>query len=88
MWMKEVAETLRAKLGARAPKIPIKALPDFVVRIGANFSHALKTLKPLVGRSHRFASDKARRLLNWSTRPAAETVVDCAESLLAGSPAA
>lgn len=53
-----------------------------VVGIGANFSHALRTLKPLIGRSHRFASDKARRALNWSTRPATETVIDCAESLL------
>lgn len=87
MWMKEVAGTLRARLGERAPKIPTKGLPDFVVGIGANFSHALRTLKPLVGRSHRFQSDKARRMLNWSTRPAAETVADCAESLLAAEAA-
>ena len=83
MWMKDVAETLRAKLGNRAAKIPTKELPDFVVNIGANFSHALKTLKPLVRRSHRFSAETTRRVLGWSTRPATETVVDCAESLLA-----
>ncbi len=88
MWMKEVAATLRARLGDRAPKIPTKGLPDFVVNIGANFSHALKTLKPLVQRSHRFSADKTRRVLGWSTRPATETVIDCAESLLAGQKAA
>jgi hypothetical protein len=76
MWMKEIAATLKAKLGDRAPKVATKALPDFVVGIGANFSHALKTLKPLIGRSHRFASDKARRVPGWSTRPAVETVID------------
>lgn len=83
MWMKDIAATLKEKLGARAPKIATKELPDFIVSIGANFSHALRTLKPLLRRSHRFASDKSRRILGWSTRPARETVIACAESLLA-----
>jgi dihydroflavonol-4-reductase len=83
MWMKDIAAVLRAKLGARGGKIPTKELPDFVVRIGANFSTALNTLKPLLRRSHRFSSDKARRVIGLSTRPAAETVIDSAESLLA-----
>jgi nucleoside-diphosphate-sugar epimerase len=83
MWMKDIAALLRAQLGARGGKIPTKELPDFVVKIGANFNTALNTLKPLLRRSHRFSSDKARRLIGLKTRPAAETVVDCAESLLA-----
>ena len=83
MWMKDIAATLRAKLGDRAPKIPTKGLPDIVVNVGANFSHALRTLKPLLHRSHRFSSEKARKVIGLKTRPAAETVVDCAESLLA-----
>jgi dihydroflavonol-4-reductase len=86
MWMKEIAATLRAKLGARAGKVPTKMLPDFVVTLGARFSPALNTLKPLLARSHRFSADKARRILGLKTRPAAETVVDCAESLLALAP--
>src|SRR5262249_30076809 len=43
MWMKDIAATLKAKLGARAPKIPTKTLPNVVVAIGANFSHPLRT---------------------------------------------
>jgi len=83
MWMKEIAETLRGKLGARGNKIPKQMLPDLVVKIGANFNSALATLKPLLNRSHRFSSEKARRLIGLKTRPAKETVIDCAESLLA-----
>ena len=83
MWMKDIAAALRARLGDRAPKIPTKGLPDVVVNVGANFSHALRTLKPLLHRSHRFSSEKARKLIGLKTRPARETVVDCAESLLA-----
>jgi nucleoside-diphosphate-sugar epimerase len=86
MWMKDIAATLRAKLGARGTKVPTKMLPDFVVKIGANFSPAFKTLKPLLQRSHLFSSEKARRVLGLQTRPATETVVDCAESLLELAP--
>jgi nucleoside-diphosphate-sugar epimerase len=82
MWMKEMAATLRQRLGSRAAKVPTKELPDFVVKLGAPFSPALNVLKPLLRRSHRFSSDKARRVIGLRTRPAAETVVDCAESLM------
>lgn len=81
MWMLEVAQTLKARLGARADKVSTKAAPDFIVKIGANFAPALKQVAPLLGRSHRFSSDKARRVLGFKSRPAAETVVDCAASL-------
>lgn len=82
LWMKDIAAVLRDKLGARA-RVPTKPLPDFVVTLGAPFSPALNTLKPLLRRSHRFSSDKARKLIGLKTRPATETVVECAESLLA-----
>jgi len=84
MWMRDVAFTLMKKLGhrGRGDKVPTKMLPDWIVHVGANFSPALKTLKPLLHRSHRFSSEKARRIIGLKTRPATETVVDCAESLL------
>ena len=83
MWMKEIAAVVKEKLGARGDKVPTQELPDIVVRLGANFSPALATLKPLLRRSHRFSSEKARRTIGLATRPAVDTVVDCAESLLA-----
>jgi len=82
MWMKDIAAAVKAKLGARGDKVPTKELPDWVVTVGAGFSHALMTLKPLLRRSHRFSSEKARRVIGLKTRPAVETVVECAESLL------
>jgi dihydroflavonol-4-reductase len=85
MWMKEVAAVLRARLGERGAKVPTKELPDIVVKVGAAVSPALRTLKPLLRRSHRFSSAKIRRVLGWASRPATETVVECAESLVSGS---
>lgn len=82
MWMKDIAATLKTDLGPQGDKVPTKILPDFIVNFGANFSPALATLKPLLNRSHRFSSDKARRLIGLKTRPAKETVIDCARSLL------
>ncbi len=84
MWMKDIAAAIKAKLGAKGDKAPTKELPDWVVNLGANVSPALKTLKPLIRRSHRFSSEKARRVIGLKTRPAVETVTECAESLLAG----
>ncbi|HOY77674.1 MAG TPA: NAD-dependent epimerase/dehydratase family protein [Hyphomonadaceae bacterium] len=82
MWMKDIAAVLKAKLGAQGDKVSTKELPDFVVKLGANFNPALNTLKPLLRRSHRFSSEKARRLIGLKTRPAEDTVIDCARSLL------
>jgi dihydroflavonol-4-reductase len=82
MWMSDIAKTLRSKLGASANKIPTRIVPDFVVRFLARFDQGLQALIPGLGRKHRHSSEKAQRLLAWHPRPAAETVVDCAESLI------
>ena len=48
----------------------------------AVFSPQLRTLAPMLGKRNEVTSEKARRVLGFAPRPAAETVVDCAESLL------
>jgi nucleoside-diphosphate-sugar epimerase len=82
MWMAEIAQVLRAKLGSSASKVPSRTLPDFVLRLLAFFDAETRAIAPGLGRKHRHTSEKARRLLGWQPRPAAETVVDCAESLI------
>jgi hypothetical protein len=37
-----------------------------------------------LGHRNLMSAEKARRVLGWTPRPAAETLVDTAESLLAG----
>ena len=41
-----------------------------------------RKLTPDLGRRNTLTSDKARRVLSFTPRPAADTVVDCARSLL------
>lgn len=83
LWMREIAQTMRARLGERAAKVPTRRLPNWLVRIGANFVPELKQLLPMLGRRHIYRSDKAQRVLGYRPRPARDTVVDCAQSLLA-----
>ena len=83
VWMKEIAQMLRAGLGAAGSKVPTRQLPDLAVRFTALFDRSLRAITVSLGRRNRHSTDKAKRVLGWQPRPAADTVVDCARSLLA-----
>jgi nucleoside-diphosphate-sugar epimerase len=82
MWMKDIASTLRSSLGASARKVPTRGLPDFLVRFLALFIPGLRMLTPVLGLQLSQTSEKARRVLGFSPRPATNTIVDCAQSLV------
>ena len=85
-WMREIAETLHNGLGADGQKVSTRQLPNFAVRLAARFADkSLREITPALGRRNRHTTEKAKRLLNWQPRPAAETVLDCARSLLANA---
>ncbi|MEV0552401.1 NAD-dependent epimerase/dehydratase family protein [Streptomyces sp. NPDC050597] len=81
-WMREVAQALRAGLGPAGAKVPTRQLPDFMVRFASLFDRQLRTITVSLGRRNRHSTGKAKRVLGWQPRPAAETVVDCARSLI------
>lgn len=83
LWMSEIAAILRDKLGARAPKVPKRNVPSAVIRLMSIFDRSLRRVTPNLGRKRRFSSAKAQRVLGWSPRPVAQSVLDCAESLIA-----
>ena len=84
IWMREIAEILRDGLGADGEKIATRQLPDFAVRLAARFADkSLREITPALGRRNRHSTEKAKRVLGWQPRPAAETVLDCARSLIA-----
>ncbi len=82
MWLKDIAAALRSRLGDRARNVPTRALPDVVVRLAALFVPQMRMLLRDLGRVNRLTTEKAKRVLGFSPRPATTTVVDCAESLL------
>jgi nucleoside-diphosphate-sugar epimerase len=82
-WMRDMARTLHDGLGERGAAVSTRQIPDFAVRLVARFRDpALREITPALGRRNRHSTEKARRLLGWEPRPAAETVLDCARSLI------
>ncbi|MFF4121471.1 hypothetical protein [Streptomyces sp. NPDC001714] len=84
VWMPEMARVPRDGLGGRGRQVSTRRLPDFAVRLAARFRDpGLREITPALGRRKRHTTEKAARLLGWQPRPARQTVLDCAESLLA-----
>jgi nucleoside-diphosphate-sugar epimerase len=82
MWMSEVAEILRTRLGPRASKVPTRVAPDFVVKTMALFDGGIRSFKSSIGKRTDYATTKARDQLGWSPRPVEDSIVDTAESLI------
>jgi dihydroflavonol-4-reductase len=82
LWMSEVAEILRERLGAAAAKVPRRSVPNLLVRIMARFDPELRTIVGDLGREQAYSAEKARTRLGWSPRPIADSIVDCAQSLI------
>ena len=81
--MADIARTLREGLGAQARLVPTRRIPDPAVRLAARFvDPSLRGIVPALGRRSRHSTAKARELLGWQPRPASETVLDCARSLI------
>lgn len=83
LWMTEIAAILKARLGAKARKVPGRGLPDFLLKLSALFDPTVRMVVPELGRRRQCDASHAKAVLGWQTRPAAESIVDCAESLLA-----
>ena len=81
-WMREMAETLRDGLGPAGAKVSTRQLPNWVVRLSSVFDPSLRAITVSLGRRNRHSTEKADRLLGWRPRPAPETVLDCAHSLI------
>ncbi len=81
MWMAEVAQVLKARMGPLASKVSTRVLPNWVVRLGALKDPALRGAVPLLGLNLNATSAKAIRLLGWSPRPREEAIVATAQSL-------
>ncbi|MFD9007376.1 NAD-dependent epimerase/dehydratase family protein [Streptomyces sp. NPDC059582] len=83
MWMADMARILRVGLGADGERVPTRQVPDVVVRLAARFGDPqLRDIIPALGRRNRHSTEKAARVLGWQRRPARQTVLDCARSLI------
>lgn len=82
LWMAEVAEILRDRLGERAAKAPTRTVPNFMVRAMAMVDGGLKSIVGDLGKRMEVSSEKARSVLGWSPMPIEDSIADTAEALI------
>jgi dihydroflavonol-4-reductase len=83
LWLAEVAAILRAELGAQAAKVPARQAPNILVRLIARLDPSVRSVIAELGQRSDYSTEKAQTLLGWKPRPARESVLDCARSMLA-----
>jgi dihydroflavonol-4-reductase len=82
LWMSEVAEILRRRLGPRASKVPTRVAPDLLVRAMALFDGGIRSFKSSLGKRTEYETTKAEDRLGWSPRPIEDTIAETGESLI------
>ncbi len=82
MMMKEVAAVLRDRMGNEARKVPTRGLPDFLLQLTSLVDPTIRMVTGELGKQRITPSDHARDVLGWVPRPAADTIVDTARSLI------
>lgn len=80
--MVEVAKLLKCRLGAAAKRVPIRELPNWLVRLASLRDPAVKQILPELGKVKNATNEKARRMLGWAPRSNEESIVATAESLI------
>lgn len=81
MWMRDVAAVLKTGLGSQARRVPTRGLPDWLLKLLANFDSTVKMVVPELGRRRDASAAHALERLGWQTRDEATTILDCARSL-------
>src|SRR5262245_17157996 len=82
MWMADVAQVLRQRLGDRAAKVPTRIAPDLLVRAMALFDGGIRSFTGSLGKRTEYRTTKAHDLLGWAPRPIDDTIVESAQSLI------
>jgi dihydroflavonol-4-reductase len=82
MMMKDVAAVLRDRMGNEARRVPTRGLPDFMLQFSSLFDPTIRMVTGELGKQRITPSDHARDILGWVPRPAADTIVDTARSLI------
>jgi dihydroflavonol-4-reductase len=80
--LREIADVLRAQLGAQAHKVTTRHAPDWAVRIAALFVPVAKAVVGELGSVRHQSPAHAKAVLGWATRPAEQSIVDTARALL------
>jgi nucleoside-diphosphate-sugar epimerase len=82
LWMREIARILKERMGADAKRVPMRELPNWMVRLASLRDPAINLILPELGKRKNATNEKARRMLGWTPRPNEEAITATAESLV------
>ena len=80
----DIAQVLRQRLPvAHVRKVPTKIMPNWMVSVLSLINPGVRSIRNEIGKTRNVDASHARDRLDWVTRPAEDSIVDCAESLIA-----
>ncbi|MBM2623898.1 aldehyde reductase [Actinoplanes sp. LDG1-06] len=82
MWARDMAHLLADRYGARGYRVPTRAMPYALMWTISRFQPSVRPALGFWGQRDQVTGEKARKELGWTSRPAAETVLDTAESMI------
>lgn len=82
LWMGDIAAVLAAEFGPQGFRVPVRRLPYGLMWAIARFDPTIRLALNLVGVPQLVSADKARAELGWTARPARESIVATADSLI------
>lgn len=80
--MIDIARILKSKLSREAKKVPMRELPDFLIKLVAMFDPTVRQITGELGRVRNTDASHAREVLGWVPRASEETILDTARSLI------
>ncbi len=79
----EVAQMLKEGLPPEhTKKVPTRVMPNILVHVLSLFNAGIRSIKSELGKSRHCDTSHAKERLGWETRPAEQSVIDCAKSLI------
>jgi nucleoside-diphosphate-sugar epimerase len=81
LWMREIAQVLKERMGSDARRVPTRELPNWMVRLASLRDPAIKLILPELGKRKNATNEKARRMLGWTPRSNEEALTATGESL-------
>ena len=82
MTFREIALTLKSRLGEAARRVPTRVLPNWLLRVASLADPTVRQIAPELGKAKNATSEKARRMLGWAPRSREDALVATAESLM------
>lgn len=82
LWMQQVGDILRERLGAAAGKVPSRVAPDLLIRLMGLFDPSVRSIVSDLGEQATYTAEKAKTTLGWMPRPVEDSIADTANSLI------